>query len=124
MRPIWKPTDFSATTRATTSGGDRSMGRARPAGEAKARQDPKARTIRKMGMTEVGSERTYNQSRVEVATSPDRANPYTTRLSNRSAVAPANGASRAMGRNSARPSRPRCNSLPVMSYTCLPSTVT
>ena len=34
------------------------MGSARPAGEAKARQVPKTRTNRKMGATDVGSDRT------------------------------------------------------------------
>lgn len=58
MTPDWNASDFNAMTRSRMSGGARSIGIARPAGAANARQKPNAPIIRKTGQTDVGSERT------------------------------------------------------------------
>ena len=113
--PAWKATDFNATTRSTTLSGDQSIGSARLAGVAKALATPNKAISPNIGVTDVGSEDMYRNRKKDVSASASKAKLNTFLLSKRSATGPVKGDRSAKGRNSARPSKPRLSSLPVIS---------
>ena len=106
---------LNATTLGTVETGDISTARALPEGAANALKIPKTITKPKIGITEVGFVVAYQNKVMDTAPSPNRAHAKRILRSIRSARGPVNGARRNVGANSANPSNPRSNSLPVMS---------
>ena len=93
------------------------------AGVANARAVPKPITRRKIGSVDVGSVLAYTVRPTTTSASQVRATAAMRRRSTRSAIVPVTKTRIAAGANSASPSSPSASSLPVMSNTCLPSTV-
>src|SRR6266508_2857478 len=78
--------ELRATSHGSRSGGAMSDGSALVAGAAKARATPKAKTMRKIGVADVGSVLAYHASVAPTAASPSAATAATRRRSKRSAT--------------------------------------